>query len=134
VDGWDKIARRDVIKAIDLKLNVDCGLHDFLSEDEKIARQAEACARVILRDIRKPPSRNRLHFFSGKIEQVDTLKIAVLGTDSAVGKRTTAWLMVQAFEQLGYSGRDDRHRPDRLDAGRPIQHDHGFAGQRFRSR
>jgi uncharacterized NAD-dependent epimerase/dehydratase family protein len=73
VDGWDKIARRDVIKAIDLKLNVDCGLHDFLSEDEKIARQA-SMRGVILRDIRKPPSRNQLHFFSGKIEQVDTLE------------------------------------------------------------
>jgi uncharacterized NAD-dependent epimerase/dehydratase family protein len=96
-----KSARRDVIKAIDLKLNVDCGLHDFLSEDQKMTRQA-SLRGVVLRDIRKPPSRDRLHFFSGKIEQVDTLKIAVLGTDSAVGKRTTAWLMVQAFERLGY--------------------------------
>ena len=96
-----KSARQDVIKAIDLKLNVDCGLHDFLSEDQKMTRQA-SLRGVVLRDIRKPPSRNQLHFFSGKIEQVDTLKIALLGTDSAVGKRTTAWLVVQAFEQLGY--------------------------------
>ena len=96
-----KSARQDVIKAIDLNLNVDCGLHDFLSEDEEIARQADMRG-VILRDIRKPPSRDRLHFFSGKIEDVAALKIAVLGTDSAVGKRTTAWLMVQAFERLGY--------------------------------
>ena len=94
-------ARMDVIKAIDLRLNVDCGLHDFLSEDEAIIRQAESSG-VIIRDIRKPLSRGELHFFSGKIEQVDALKIAVLGTDSAVGKRTTAWLMVQAFERLGY--------------------------------
>jgi uncharacterized NAD-dependent epimerase/dehydratase family protein len=57
---------------------------------------------VVIRDIRNPPSRDRLHFFSGKIEDVTALKIAVLGTDSAVGKRTTAWLMVQAFERLGY--------------------------------
>ena len=96
-----KSARQDVITAIDRKLNVDCGLHDFLSEDEVIARQA-GMRGVVLRDIRKPPSRDRLHFFSGKIEQVEALKIAVLGTDSAVGKRTTAWLMVQAFERLGY--------------------------------
>ena len=96
-----KSARQDVIRAIDLKLNVDCGLHDFLSEDEAISRQADMRG-VVLRDIRKPPSRDRLHFFSGKIEDVAALKIAVLGTDSAVGKRTTAWLMVQAFERLGY--------------------------------
>ena len=96
-----KSARRDLIRAIGLKLNVDCGLHDFLSEDEEIARQA-GMHGVVLRDIRKPPSRDRLHFFSGKIEDVTALKIAVLGTDSAVGKRTTAWLIVQAFERLGY--------------------------------
>jgi len=94
-------ARRDVIRAIGLGLHVDCGLHDFLSEDTDIAKQAETSG-VTIRDIRRPPERDRLHFFSGKIEQVDALKIAVLGTDSAVGKRTTAWLMVQAFERQGY--------------------------------
>jgi uncharacterized NAD-dependent epimerase/dehydratase family protein len=97
----DKSARLDVARAIDLKLNVDCGLHDFLSEDEQLSRQA-SLRGVTLRDIRKPPSRERLHFFSGKIESVDAFKIAVLGTDSAVGKRTTAWPVVQAFERLGY--------------------------------
>jgi uncharacterized NAD-dependent epimerase/dehydratase family protein len=94
-------ARQDVITAIGLKLNVDCGLHDFLSEDEEIAGHARQNG-VTLRDIRKPPTSNRLHFFSGKIEEVDSLKLAVLGTDSAVGKRTTAWLTVQAFERSGY--------------------------------
>jgi uncharacterized NAD-dependent epimerase/dehydratase family protein len=94
-------ARRDVMEAIDKQLNVDCGLHDFLSEDQEIAEQA-ARNGVALRDIRKPPDRSRLHFFSGAIEQVEALKIAVLGTDSAVGKRTTAWLIVQAFERMGY--------------------------------
>ena len=94
-------ARQDVIRAIGLGLNVDCGLHDFLSEDEAIMAAARASGATI-RDIRKPPSRDALHFFSGKIEEVAALKIAVLGTDSAVGKRTTAWLIVQALERLGY--------------------------------
>jgi uncharacterized NAD-dependent epimerase/dehydratase family protein len=84
-----------------MNLNVDCGLYDFLSEDEEIVRQAVKRG-VVIRDIRKPPPRDRLHFFSGKIEDVAALKIAVLGTDSAVGKRTTAWLMVQALERSGY--------------------------------
>jgi len=56
---------------------------------------------VVIRDIRKPPPRGELHFFSGLIEQVESLKIAVLGTDSAVGKRTTAWLIVDAFRRAG---------------------------------
>jgi uncharacterized NAD-dependent epimerase/dehydratase family protein len=42
-----------------------------------------------------------LHFFSGDIETVDCLKIALLGTDSAVGKRTTAWLLVHGLRSTG---------------------------------
>lgn len=94
-------ARLDVKTAIKLGLNVDCGLHDFLTEDQEIARMASE-RWIRLRDVRKPPPRNKLHFFSGKIEEVKCLKVAVLGTDSAVGKRTTAWLLVQALEEGGY--------------------------------
>ena len=89
-------ARQDVKTAIACGLNVDCGLHDFLSEDREMAELA-AQHGVAIRDVRKPPPRGELHFFSGLIEQVKCLKIAVLGTDSAVGKRTTAWLIVDAF-------------------------------------
>jgi uncharacterized NAD-dependent epimerase/dehydratase family protein len=56
---------------------------------------------VAIRDIRKPPPIPELHFFSGRIEEVQSLKIAVLGTDSAIGKRTTAWLMVNGLKQQG---------------------------------
>jgi uncharacterized NAD-dependent epimerase/dehydratase family protein len=94
-------ARQDVLTAIRQGLNVDCGLHDLLSEDGEIARAA-AAAGVQIRDIRKAPPRSELHFFSGKIEQVDCLRVAVLGTDSAVGKRTTAWILVDGFESAGY--------------------------------
>ena len=95
-------AREDIRRAVESGLRIDCGLHDFLSEDPEIGPLAEEKG-VVIRDIRKPPHRSRLHFFSGKIEKVDSLKIAVLGTDSAVGKRTTAWLIVQAFEAAGYT-------------------------------
>lgn len=89
-------ARRHLAEAIQLRLNVDCGLHDFLGEDPQFARLAAECG-VTIRDVRKPPPRGELHFFSGKIEQVDSLKVAVLGTDSAVGKRTTAWKLVDSL-------------------------------------
>jgi len=93
-------AREDVKKAVELGLNVDCGLHDFLSEDPELAALAEKRG-VTLRDVRKPPPRSALHFFSGKIEEVASLKVALLGTDSAVGKRTTAWLLVDALNAAG---------------------------------
>ena len=95
-------ARRAVGEAIRNGLDVVSGLHDFVSEDPAFAELAVEHA-VNLVDVRKPPARSELHFFSGKIEQVDALKVAILGTDSAVGKRTTAWLLVDALRQRGRS-------------------------------
>ena len=95
-------AREGVIQAIALGLNVDSGLHDFLSEDHDVAALA-AQHRVIIRDIRRCPHREGLHFFTGKIEEVNALKVAVLGTDSAVGKRTTAWILVDALQAAGWN-------------------------------
>ena len=57
-----------------------------------------------IRDVRKPPPRDALHFFSGKIEKVASLKVAILGTDSAIGKRTTAWILLDALRAAGVSG------------------------------
>jgi len=98
----DDDALADIRQAITAGLNVDSGLHQFLGEDAQLVQLA-AGTGALLRDIRKPPPRDRLHFFSGAIEQVGSFRIAVLGTDSAVGKRTTAWLIVQGLEQRGYS-------------------------------
>ena len=94
--------REDLLKAIELGLNLDEGLHDFFSEDPVISNAA-AKHNVKIRDIRKSPPRDQLHFFTGKIEEVESLKIAVLGTDSAIGKRTTAWMLVHALNESGYS-------------------------------
>jgi uncharacterized NAD-dependent epimerase/dehydratase family protein len=93
---------QDVKRAVELGLNVDSGLHDFLSEDPEIRDLADQKC-IELRDIRIPPPRSQLHFFSGKIEEVTSLKVAVLGTDSAVGKRTTAWMLVQTLQDAGYT-------------------------------
>jgi uncharacterized NAD-dependent epimerase/dehydratase family protein len=98
----DAHARDDIIGAIENGLNVDSGLHDFLSEDPEIAALADR-RHVKIRDVRKPPARQDLHFFTGKIEEVRSLKVAVLGTDSAIGKRTTAWILLDAFRSAGYS-------------------------------
>ena len=94
-------AREVVKEAIAHGLHVDSGLHDFLSDDPVIAALAKE-KKVRIRDIRKPPDRKDLHFFSGKIEEVNCLKLAVLGTDSAIGKRTTAWIIVHGLRKAGY--------------------------------
>ena len=95
-------ARKDVLEAIEFGLHVDSGLHDFLSDDPEMIALAQK-KNVQLRDVRKTPDRQYLHGFTGKIEEVDTLRIAVLATDSAVGKRTTAWVLVKGFKSAGYT-------------------------------
>jgi uncharacterized NAD-dependent epimerase/dehydratase family protein len=96
--------RGAVLQAIDLGLHVDSGLHDFLAEDPDLAARA-ALRGVRLRDVRRTPPRAELHAFSGRIQQVRALKVAILGTDSAVGKRTTAWALVDALEASGCPAR-----------------------------
>jgi len=96
----DPAARSDIRRGIRLGLNIDSGLHDYLSDDVEILAVAEDYG-VTLRDVRKPPPVNELHFFSGKISEVGSFKIAVLGTDSAVGKRTTAWMLIDALGAQG---------------------------------
>ncbi|MHA7058516.1 DUF1611 domain-containing protein [Aquimarina sp. M1] len=93
-------AKETLKKALEMGWNLDSGLHDFLSNDTVLTNLAEK-NNCRIRDIRKTPSRDKLHFFTGEIENVDCLKLAILGTDSAVGKRTTAWLLVQGFQKAG---------------------------------
>lgn len=95
-----KEAKATIKQALELGMNVDSGLHDFLYKDKELMLIANNnYCRV--RDIRKTPDRDELHFFTGKIEEVNCLKIAVLGTDSAIGKRTTAWIIVHGFRNEG---------------------------------
>ncbi|WP_027078432.1 DUF1611 domain-containing protein [Maribacter antarcticus] len=95
-----KEAKGTIRKALEKGWNVDSGLHDFLTNDTDLMAVANK-NKCQVRDIRKTPSRDKLHFFTGDIEKVDCLKLAVLGTDSALGKRTTAWLLVHAFRAAG---------------------------------
>ena len=91
-------AKISIKKALEMGWNVDSGLHDFLTNDKALVKLAEA-NKCRIRDVRKTPDRDQLHFFTGDIEKVDCLKLAVLGTDSAVGKRTTAWMLVHGFRK-----------------------------------
>jgi uncharacterized NAD-dependent epimerase/dehydratase family protein len=95
-------ARVAVMDALGRGLNVDSGLHDHLSEDPELGALARA-RNVRIRDVRKPPPIRDLHFFTGKIEEVGSLRIAVLGTDSAIGKRTTTAILTNVLSERGVS-------------------------------
>ena len=92
--------RELVLKAINLGMNIVNGLHEFLNDDPEFSA---ACVRsnVVIRDIRKPRDKKDLRVFSGRISEVTCPRIAVLGTDCAIGKRTTATLLASAFESRG---------------------------------
>lgn len=88
---------KTVENAINNGIHVVNGLHTFLSDDPKLSGIAKKKG-VELIDVRKL-FRNRATFFSGKINEVSAVKIAVLGTDSSIGKRTTAILLHQALNK-----------------------------------
>ena len=92
--------RASVLEAVECGLSIVNGLHDVASEDAEIAAAAEA-AGVALIDLRKSPAKSTLHFWEGDIGQVRAPRVAVLGTDCALGKRTTTRLLVQALNNSG---------------------------------
>ena len=97
---FDEAFREQLLIAVRNNLNIVSGLHDFVSDDPEIG--AEAVARGLeIRDLRKPPPTSELHFWSGAIHTVKTPRIAVLGTDCGLGKRTTARLLVEAANAAG---------------------------------
>ncbi|MDV3103444.1 DUF1611 domain-containing protein [Thermococcus waiotapuensis] len=91
--------KRIVAKAIKAGLGVVNGLHHFLSDDPYLKRLAKQKGVEII-DVRKIFYNYRVPF-TGKIEDVKATKVAVLGTDAAIGKRTTAIMLHEAFKALG---------------------------------
>lgn len=90
----------EVRTAISAGLSVVNGLHDYLSDRTDIRELAEANG-VELIDIRKPKQRKDLHFWTGEIYKLTTPVIAVLGTDCALGKRTTTRILLNACKDAG---------------------------------
>ncbi len=87
--------------ALENGLSIVNGLHDHVSDHEDLAALARQKGLEII-DVRKPKKFNELHFWSGKIKEVTCPKIAVLGTDCALGKRTTTRILVEAMRAAGY--------------------------------
>jgi len=96
----DKKQREIIFAAMKKGMNIVNGLPEFFTEDEEFMQKAREYS-VRINDIRKPPKRKDLHIFSGRINEVKTPVITVLGTDCAVGKRTTAVNLVEALKQEG---------------------------------
>ena len=92
--------RTSVLEAVEQGLSIVNGLHDAASEDAEIAAAARRVG-VELIDLRKSPPKSALHFWEGDIHSVRAPRVAVLGTDCALGKRTTTRFLVQALNDAG---------------------------------
>lgn len=92
--------RRLVLEAIGRGMHIVNGLHEFLNEDPEFAAAA-AAHNVTILDVRRPRDKKNLRMFGGHIFTVASRRIAVLGTDGAVGKRTTATILTRALNDHG---------------------------------
>jgi uncharacterized NAD-dependent epimerase/dehydratase family protein len=93
---------RDLLRqALEHNLGIVNGLHDYVSDHDDLAALARERGLEII-DIRKPKKFKDLHFWNGKIKEVTCAKVAVLGTDCALGKRTTTRFLTEAMRKAGY--------------------------------
>lgn len=88
-------------EALDHGYGLINGLHEYISDVPELANLAKEKGLEII-DVRKPKKFKDLHFWSGKIKNVACPKVAVLGTDCALGKRTTTRFLVQAMREAGF--------------------------------
>jgi uncharacterized NAD-dependent epimerase/dehydratase family protein len=80
--------------------DVVSGLHTFLGDDDHWRALAdEHDARIF--DVRKPPEDDDLRVGDGSVDEAEADVVLTLGTDCAVGKRTTTFELYNAAEAAG---------------------------------
>jgi uncharacterized NAD-dependent epimerase/dehydratase family protein len=88
-------------EALENNFSIVNGLHDYVSDHEDLVTIAKQKNLEII-DVRKPKKFKDLHFWNGKIKDVKCPKVAVLGTDCALGKRTTTRILVETMRKAGF--------------------------------
>jgi len=90
-----------VEQALSHGLDIVSGLHEFISDKPRCAALAKKHGCTIT-DIRKI-YRDHKRFYTGQITTIPATRIALLGTDSAIGKRTMAVVLVNTLRKRGYT-------------------------------
>ncbi|TAM75200.1 DUF1611 domain-containing protein [bacterium] len=89
--------RADILRAIEARLEIVSGLHDFLNDDAEFAAAAQRSG-TRLWDVRKPP---RVPLFSGAAWDAPQHISLFVGSDCAVGKMTAALELTRAANAAG---------------------------------
>ena len=92
--------RGDLLAAVEDGISLVNGLHQLLADDDELASTARRTGAELI-DLRRTRPVKELRFWSGQVLQVATPRVAVIGTDCAIGKRTTAGLLLQALRDRG---------------------------------
>ncbi len=101
VGGWlPKEFRPLVRSAIENGINVISGLHEWLGQDPEFSKHAIAHGVKIV-DIRKEPPLEKMHHYTGLACKLDAVRIPILGTDAATGKRTTGIILTKELNARG---------------------------------
>lgn len=94
--------KKSMKEALENGMSIICGLHEFAGDIPELAELAEQKGLEI-KDVRRPKPKSEMKFWSGEIRQVTSVKIAVLGTDCALGKRTTARFLQEEMRGRGHA-------------------------------
>ncbi|GAB3956453.1 DUF1611 domain-containing protein [Spirosoma harenae] len=90
----------DIKRCLERGLSIVNGLHEFLAEKPDIVALSKQYGGQLI-DVRRPKPRHELYFWTGEVNQITVPIIAVIGTDCALGKRTTARLLREACNRQG---------------------------------
>ena len=92
--AWRELLKSCIAKGLDL----ENGLHEFVSDDAELAELA-ARHHVELRDLRRPPS--DLDVPTGENLQLETRIVLTVGSDCAIGKMTVSLELDRAARERG---------------------------------
>jgi len=92
--------RAQLVQAVKLGMSIVNGLHTLLNDDIDFMDIARRSGVEVV-DIRYPKGVNDLSFWTGRIKEVRAPRVAVLGTDCAIGKRTTCRFLLDQLRDDG---------------------------------
>jgi uncharacterized NAD-dependent epimerase/dehydratase family protein len=92
--------RPAIKEALRNRINVISGLHEWLAQDQEFSKLAKENG-VTITDIRKEPPLKEMHYYRNLASKMKAVRIPILGTDAASGKRTTAIILTKELNSRG---------------------------------
>ena len=87
-------------EAIKNRISIISGLHEWLAGDPELSELARKY-KVTITDIRKEPPLEKMHYYRNLASKMKAIRIPILGTDAASGKRTTAVILTKELNKRG---------------------------------